>query len=121
MVEIAEKLFEALDRRQEFIAVAEVVLAELAGRVALRLEQFGNGRIFVRQSFLLPWQPNFQETGPQRALAGDECRAARGARLLAVIIGEYRAFVGDTVDVGPRWMVWPACKPGSKKPSALHV
>ena len=100
MVETAEELVEAMDGRQEFIAVAEVVLAELCGRVALWLEQFGDGRVLVGQPLFRRRQPDFQETGPQRALAGDECRTAGGARLLAVIIGEYRAFVGDTVDVG---------------------
>ena len=43
VVEVAEELVEAVDRRDELVAVAEVILAELAGRVALRLEQ-------VRQS-----------------------------------------------------------------------
>jgi hypothetical protein len=38
MVEIAEKLIEAVDRRQKLIAVAEAVLAELSGHVTLRLE-----------------------------------------------------------------------------------
>ena len=34
MVEVAEELVEAVDGRQELVAVAEVVLAELAGGVA---------------------------------------------------------------------------------------
>ena len=37
MVEIAEEFVEAVHGRQEFVAVAEMVLAELAGRIALRL------------------------------------------------------------------------------------
>ena len=47
MIEVAEEFVEAVHRRQEFVAVAEMVLAELPGRIALRLEQFGDGRIFV--------------------------------------------------------------------------
>ena len=39
VIEIAEELVEAVDRRQKLVAVAEVVLAELAGGVAERLEQ----------------------------------------------------------------------------------
>ena len=48
VIEVAEELVEAVHRGQEFVAVAEMVLAELPGRVALRLEQFGNGRILWR-------------------------------------------------------------------------
>ena len=39
VVEVAEPLIEPVDRGQHVVAVAEVVLAELAGRVAERLEQ----------------------------------------------------------------------------------
>ena len=39
VVEVAEELVEAVDRRQRLVAVADVVLAELAGRVAEALEQ----------------------------------------------------------------------------------
>ena len=38
MVEVAEELIETMHRRQKFIAVAEVVLAELSGHIALGLE-----------------------------------------------------------------------------------
>src|SRR5262249_30488642 len=47
MIEVAEELVEAVHCRQEFVAVAEVVLAELSGRVALWLQQLGNGRILL--------------------------------------------------------------------------
>ena len=45
VIEASKELVEAVRRRQEFVAVAEVVLAELASDVALRFEHFGNGRI----------------------------------------------------------------------------
>ena len=57
-------------------------------------------RVLVRQALLRPRQAHFQKSGPQRALAGDEGGAAGGAGLLAVIVGEYRALIGDAVDVG---------------------
>ena len=44
--------------------------------------------------------PTFDRPGAQHALAGDERRAARGARLLAVGVGEQHPFLGDAVDVG---------------------
>ena len=40
------------------------------------------------------------EAGAIDALPGDEGRAARGAGLFAVGIGEHHAFLGDAVDVG---------------------
>ena len=52
MIEVAEELVEAMHRGQEFVAVAKMVLAELPGRIALRLEQFGDGRILARTAFL---------------------------------------------------------------------
>ena len=43
VVEVAEELVESVHRRQVRVAVAQVVLAELAGGVALRLQQIGDG------------------------------------------------------------------------------
>ena len=60
VIEVAEELVEAVNGRQEFVAVAEMVLAELAGRVALRLEQLGNGRILLRQPLLRRRQADLQ-------------------------------------------------------------
>ena len=50
MVEVAEELVEAVHRRQEFVAVAEMVLAELAGGVAERLERFRDAHVFGVQA-----------------------------------------------------------------------
>ena len=52
VIKVAEELVEAVHRGQEFVAVAEMVLAELPGRIALRLQQLGNGRILSGQAFL---------------------------------------------------------------------
>ena len=40
------------------------------------------------------------QPGADRVLAGDERGAAGGAALLAVVVGEGHALVGDAVDVG---------------------
>jgi hypothetical protein len=100
VIEVAEEHVEPVHRRQEFVAVAEMVLAELSGHVAERLQQIGDRRILLRQSFLRPRQADLQQPGAQRGLPGDERGAAGGAGLLAVIVGEDRALVGDPVDVG---------------------
>jgi hypothetical protein len=47
VIEIAEELIESVDGRQEFIPIAEMVLAELAGRIAER-------RVFLRRWMGLP-------------------------------------------------------------------
>ncbi len=50
VIEVAEELVEAMDGGQELVAIAKMVLAELAAGVALRLEQFGDGRVFRLQA-----------------------------------------------------------------------
>ena len=101
VVEVAEELVEAVVGRQVLVVVAEVVLAELAGGVALGLEQTGDGRVFRPHAELgaragRPW------TRPVRNTLWPVMKddAAGGAALLAVVVGEDHALVGDAVDVG---------------------
>ena len=100
VVEVAEELVEAVIGRQHLVAVAEVVLAELAGHVALRLEQTGDGRVFLLHAFGCAGQSDLGQAGAHRRLAGDERGAAGRAALLAVPVGEDGAFFGDAVNVG---------------------
>ena len=102
VVEVAEEFVEAMHRGQELVAVAEVVLAELAGHVAERLQEVGDGRVFGLQALGRAGQPDLQQAGAHRALAGDEGGAAGGAGLLAVIVGEDPAFLRQPVDVRVR-------------------
>ena len=99
VVEIAEPLIEPVHRGQHVVAVAEVVLAELAGRVAERLEQLGERRVCLGQTLGRARQADLGEAGADGRLPGDERRAAGGAALLAVPVGEQRALLGDAVDV----------------------
>ena len=99
VIQVAEELVEAVHRGQEFIAVAEVVLAELSGHVAERLEQVGDGRILRLEAHLGAGQADLGQAGADRRLARDERSAAGGAALLAVPIREHRAFLGDAIDV----------------------
>ena len=50
VIQVAEEFVEAVDGGQEFILVAQMVLAELAGGVALRFERGGDGAGFRRQT-----------------------------------------------------------------------
>ena len=100
VVEIAKKFVEPVHGRQIFVAVAEMVLAELTGGVAERLQHFGDGRVFRMQSDRRAGHADFGEAGADWVLTGDEARAAGCAALLAVPVGEGRPFLCDAVDVG---------------------
>ena len=100
VIEVAEELVEAVHRRQVRVAIAQMVLAELAGGVAERLEQLGERRVFRLQPEVGARQADLEQAGPKARLAGDEGGAAGGAALLAIVVGEDQAFVGDAVDVG---------------------
>ena len=100
VVEEAEELVEPVLGRQELVLVAEVVLAELAGGVAQRLQQLGNGRVFRAQTQIRTGKAYLAQSGAKDALPGDEggppCRAA----LLGVAVGKDHSFIGDPVDIG---------------------
>ena len=99
VVEISEELVETVGGRQHFVAVAEVVLAELAGHVALGLEQGGDGRVFLLHAFRRAGQADLGQAGADRGLPGDKGSAASGAALPAVPVGEEGSFLGEAVDV----------------------
>ena len=64
------------------------------------MRKFGKRRVLVRQALFRRRQADLEQAGADRALAGDEGGAAGGAGLLAVVVGEHRAFFGDAVDIG---------------------
>ena len=82
------------------ITIAQMVLAELAGGVAHRLQQHGNGRVFRAHAFRRTGQAHLGKARAQGALAGDEGGTAGGAGIFAIGIGEDRAFFGDAVNIG---------------------
>ena len=100
VVQVAEELVEAVHGGQVFIAVAEMVLAELPGGVALRLERRRDRRVGRLQAQVGTRQANLGQAGAVRVLAGDERRTPGGATLLPVVVGEQRPFRRDPVDVG---------------------
>ena len=100
VIEVAEELVEPVVGRQHVVEIAEMVLAELAGRVALVLEAGGDGHELLRHADRRARDADLGEAGAIDALPGDEGGASRRARLLAVAIGEHHAFLGDAVDVG---------------------
>jgi len=99
VIEIAEELVKTMNGREEFVAVAQMVLTKLAGNIAERLEQFCDGGIFFLESLGCSRHADLGIAGAHRNLAGDECSTAGGATLLTVIIGKVQAFVGNTINV----------------------
>src|SRR5262249_61293947 len=82
-----------------FIAVAEVVLAELRGRVAERLHDVADAGVLRAEPQLRARQADLCEPGPDRGLARDERGAPGGAALLAVPGEEHPSLFADPVDV----------------------
>ena len=72
MIQVAEKLIEAVNGRQKFVQVTQMVLAELAGCVALVLKQVGDGNRFPLQPLGSGGYADFGKAGAIDALPGDE-------------------------------------------------
>jgi hypothetical protein len=100
VVEVAEELVEAVDRRQMLVLVAEVVLAELPAGVAVGLEECGERHHAVADPLVRAGHPDGEQSGAEGVLAEDEGRAPGGAALLSVPVGEERALVRQRVDAG---------------------
>ena len=100
VVEVAEELVEAVHRRQVLVAVALVVLAELARGVAQALEHRGDRDVRLLPAFLRAGQADLGHAGADRAVAAEERGPPRRAALLAVVIGEGDPLACDPVDVG---------------------
>src|SRR5277367_295866 len=68
MIEVPEELIEAMRRRQELVAIAKMIFAELPADITLRFEHFSDRRVLRMQAEFSAGQPNFGETGPDRRL-----------------------------------------------------
>ena len=99
VVEDSVELVETVDCRQVFVAIPQMVLADLRRRVAEWLEDVRDRWIGILQALLRRGQADFQQPGAERRLPGDERRASRRAGLLSVVISEQRALACESVDV----------------------
>src|ERR1700678_1128412 len=77
-----------------------MVLAKLPCGVALRFQEFGDGRVFGLQTDRRSGHAHFGEAGPNRILSGDKAGATGGAALLRIVVGKQSAFIRDAIDVG---------------------
>ncbi|MNX32731.1 hypothetical protein D3C86_629430 [compost metagenome] len=99
VVKVAEEHVKTVFGGQVFIAVAQVVLAELGGVVALAFQGLGDGDVAVLQAHGGAGNAHLGQTGAARRLAGNEGGASGRATVFGVVVGEDRAFVGDPVDI----------------------
>jgi len=63
VVKITKELVEAMHGGQKLIAVAEMVFAELSGRISEQFQKLGDGRIFGLQSLRRTGNADFGEAG----------------------------------------------------------
>src|SRR5271165_7154447 len=76
-----------------------MVLAELSGGVTERPEQFGDGGILRPQAQVRARKPDLAQAGAKDALPRHERRAAGGAALLAIAVGEDHPLFCEPIDV----------------------
>ncbi len=76
-----------------------MIFAELPGRIALRLEDGGQGNGLVRQADVGAGLADGGEPGTQRDLAGDEIGAPRRTAGFGVVVGEHHPVGGELVEV----------------------
>src|SRR6185369_6638904 len=84
VIKVAEELIEAMNSGQKLVEITQVVLTELPGGVPLILKQIGDGYYFGLQTLGSGGYSNLRESSAVHALAGDERRTSRSARLLTV-------------------------------------
>ena len=100
MVQIAEEFIEAVIGREVLVLIAQMVLAELARRVASGLQDIGDRGHPFGDAVRVARHADGQKAGAERFLPQNERGAARRAALLAIGIGEDRSLRRDAVDVG---------------------
>jgi hypothetical protein len=85
VIQIAEELVEAVHRRQVLVAVPLMVLAELARRVPLALQDGRHGDVGLLPAFLRARHPDLRHPVTDGHRAADEGRTASRAALLPVV------------------------------------
>jgi len=99
VIEITEELVETMVCWQMFVAVTEMVLAELASGIAVHLEQAGNAWVFLAHPLLGARQTNLGQTGAEDTLSCNKGGPAGSAGLFAVVIGKGQTLVGNAINV----------------------
>src|SRR6185437_12109439 len=99
VVQVTKELVEAVHRWQIFVEIAEMVLAELPGSIALLLQRGGERRGLVRYANVGPGLADGCQPGADRQFAGNEVRTTRRAACFGIIVSEHHAFGRQLVEV----------------------
>jgi len=91
VIEIAEPFVETVSGGQELVAVPEMILAELRGGIARRLQHFCDRRIALLNSARRAGNTDGRHAGANGELSHDERSAAGRTTGLAIVIGEQHA------------------------------
>src|SRR5262249_45157800 len=83
----------------KLIEIAEMVFAELARGISEGFQQLRNRRIFCLKTNRCCWHADFRQARSKDALARDERRPSRSARLFPVRVCEHHPFTREAVDV----------------------
>ena len=100
MIQVAEKFIKAVDRRQMFVLVAQVVFAKLPAGVAAGFEEGSQRHHLIADSLLRAGHPDGEQTGAEGVLPEDEGCPPGGEALLGVPVGKKRSYLRHGVDVG---------------------
>ncbi len=99
VIEVAPEFLEPVCGRQGFGGISEMVLAELACRVAEIIQEPGEVRRAGPQIGRASGNFRQDHADAHRLHAGDERSAASRAALLGIVRHEFRTFVADAIDV----------------------
>ena len=99
VVQISKKFIEAVQGRKEFVQVSKVVLAELPGGIALRLQSGGQRHCLRRQTDVGASLADRRQASPDRQFARDEvCPTCRTAGF-SIVVREAHTFGREPVEV----------------------
>ena len=99
VIQITKEFIEAVQRRQVFVQVAEMVFPKLSRGVAHRLQYQRCCHGLVRHADVGASLADRRKARAQRDLPGDEVGAAGGAARFRVVVGEAHAIGGELVEI----------------------
>src|SRR5262249_48097625 len=94
-----EELVEAVQCREKLVQVTQMILTELSGSIALRLQRSRKRASFHRNTNVGSGLAYRRQPCPNRQFAGDEIRPPRRATCFGVIVSESHTLRRELVQV----------------------
>jgi transposase len=105
-------------RRQIFVEITQVVLAELTGLITQRLERCGKRDSLIGETHVGSGLSYSRQAGADRQLAGDEVCPARGAARLSVVV-QLRRLKEQILEFDRRILAWHRSNETSRRLDAI--